>query len=116
MMTRCILATIMGWVLLASVTIAQTSSPGYVPLPDPGYGLYFHDSEGAPNVATRWGYHDGWEDGRHDRDQGQVASAETKPRFLSPVDRGGHPGSPLEAYQRLYRQAYVHGYSHGSRL
>ena len=88
----------------------------YVPLPDPGYGLYYYDTATSPNPATRWGYHDGWEDGRRDRNHGDVSTAEKKGQFTEPPQHNGHPGMTLDQYQRLYRMAYRHGYEHGSRL
>ena len=88
----------------------------YVPLPQPGYGLYYQDSAGAPNVASRWGYNDGWEDGRHDRNHGETAKVEEKERFTMPPDHGVHAGMTRDQYIKVYRQAYMHGYEHGSRL
>lgn len=88
----------------------------YAPLPDPGYGLYYQDSAGAPNVASRWGYNDGWEDGRHDRNHGDTAQIQEKDKYTIPPDHGVHPGMTRDQYIRIYRQAYTHGYEHGSRL
>ncbi len=96
---------------------AQTSDPAnFVPLPDPGYGLYYHDAEGAPNAATRWGYHDGWIEGRHDRNHGEIASAQGKGSYATPPEHGGYAGMTRDQYEKLYRMAYLHGYEHGSRL
>jgi hypothetical protein len=93
------------------------ANPGtFVPLPDPGYGLYYQDSAGAPNVASRWGYNDGWEDGRHDRNHGDTVQVEEKDKYTIPPDHGSHPGVTRDQYIRIYRQAYRQGYEHGSRL
>ena len=96
----------------------STANAGsFVPAPDPGYGLYYQDSAGAPNVASRWGYNDGWEDGRHDRNHGGTAQeVEEKDRYTIPPDHGSHAGVTRDQYIRVYRQAYLHGYEHGSRL
>lgn len=83
---------------------------------DPGYGLYYHDAEAAPNLATRWGYHDGWEDGRHDRNHGDELRPEDKPHYMTPPEHGAHFGVTREQYNQSYRTAYSRGYQHGSRL
>jgi hypothetical protein len=95
---------------------SKANAGTYVPLPQPGYGLYYQDSAGAPNVASRWGYNDGWEDGRHDRNHGETAQVEEKDKFMTPPEHGVHPGMTRDQYIRMYRQAYTRGYEHGSRL
>jgi hypothetical protein len=95
---------------------SRAYSGSYVPLPDPGYGLYYQDSAGAPNLASRWGYNDGWEDGRRDRNHGDTAQVQEKDRYTIPPDHGVHPGITRDQYIRAYRQAYTHGYEHGSRI
>ena len=102
----------------ASPVSAQShgAAPLYVPPPDPGYGLYYHDTAAAPNAATRWGYHDGWEEGRHDRNHGDPGDSKQKAHYLTPPDHGGHPGMTRDQYEKIYRTAYNHGYEHGSRL
>jgi len=87
-----------------------------VPSQDPGYGLYYHDAEAAPNLTARWGYHDGWEDGRRDRNHGDELRPEDKPRYLTPTEHGAHFGMTREQYNQAYRTAYARGYQHGSRL
>ena len=95
---------------------SRAASAPLVPLPDPGYSLYYHDQAGAPNVAARWGYHDGWQDGRHDRNHGDSYKVIDKERYAMPPEHGGHPGMTRDQYERVYRAAYTHGYEHGSRL
>jgi hypothetical protein len=95
---------------------SRSNSGSFVPLPDPGYSLYYQDSAGAPNVASRWGYNDGWEDGRHDRNHGDTLQTQEKDRYITPPEHGGHAGITRDQYMRIYRQAYIHGYQHGSRL
>jgi hypothetical protein len=99
---------------LSGQTLANAGS--YVPLPQPGYGLYYQDSAGAPNVASRWGYNDGWEDGRHDRNHGETVKVQEKDRYTMPPDHGAHTGVTRDQYVKGYRAAYLHGYEHGSRL
>jgi hypothetical protein len=95
---------------------SAASAGSYVPLPQPGYGLFYQDSAGAPNVASRWGYNDGWEDGRHDRNHGETAKVEDKERYTMPPEHGVHAGMTRDQYIKVYQQAYRHGYEHGSRL
>lgn len=103
--------------VLAPLAAAQTTDTGtFVPLPDPGYGLFYHDTEGAPNAATRWGYHEGWLAGRHDRNHGEVANPQEKGAYASPRKHGSYAGMTQSQYEKLYRIAYLQGYQHGSRL
>jgi hypothetical protein len=98
--------------------IAQSGTSGHepLPLPDPGYGLYYHDSQGAPAYAARWGYHDGWTEGRHDRNHGDTFTAQEKDHFQMPPEHGAHEGMTREQYVKQYREAYSRGYQHGSRI
>jgi hypothetical protein len=105
-----------GLVLCVHAVGAQSqSATGTVPS-DPGYGIYYHDAEAAPNLATRWGYHDGWEDGRQDRNHGDVLRPEDKPHYMTPPEHGAHFGVTRQQYNQAYRSAYSRGYEHGSRL
>jgi hypothetical protein len=50
------IAFVFAWAMLVPACAARAQSGGaidYAPLPDPGYGLYYHDAQGAPNAATR---------------------------------------------------------------
>jgi hypothetical protein len=98
--------------------VAQSGSSAHEPLPspDPGYGLYYHDSQAAPAYAARWGYHDGWTEGRHDRNHGDVFTAQEKEHFQMPPEHGAHEGMTREQYVLQYREAYSRGYQHGSRI
>jgi hypothetical protein len=87
---------------------------GDLPMPDPGYSLYYHESLSEPDTAARWGYHDGWTDGRHDRNHGSVEKAADKSQYHTAPDHGTH-GVARETYIRIYREAYTHGYERGSR-
>ena len=113
------MALVCSGAMLAAACAARAQSGAatdYVPPPDPGYGLYYHDAQGAPNAATRWGYHDGWTDGRHDRNHGDALRAQEKNHYLTPPDHGAHSGMMRDQYVKGYRDAYLHGYEHGSRL
>jgi hypothetical protein len=111
------MAFIGAWAMLACPARAQSGTAAdYAPLPDPGYGLYYHDTQGAPNVTVRWGYHDGWTDGRHDRNHGDTHRAQDKEHYLMPPDHGAHPGMTHDQYVKAYRDAYIHGYERGTRL
>lgn len=107
-----------GLLACAAIAIAQSdgATAAMVPPPDPGYGLYFHDTAAAPEFASRWGYHDGWSEGRHDRNHGDTLSPQDKEHFQTPPDHGPHPGMTHEQYAKQYRAAYQHGYEHGSRI
>jgi hypothetical protein len=94
----------------------RTAAAAGLPLPDPGYELYYHDNGPSANAATRWGYHDGWEDGRHDRNRGRIAKASTKDHYASAPNHGLHEGMERDSYKRLYREAYVRGYERSSRM
>jgi hypothetical protein len=100
--------------LMAQSEDTAPSSP--VPPPDPGYSLYYHDSVGNPDFADRWGYHDGWTEGRHDRNHGDTFNPEEKEHFKLPPEHGDHPGITRDQYVKNYRAAYLRGYQHGSRI
>lgn len=114
-------------VIVASLSIACSSSrslaqsedgAGAVGLPmrAPGYELYYHDDQ-APNAfATRWGYYDGWTDGRHDRGLGRPNDANDQDHYKLAPDHGQHPGLSRDKYKNLYRTAYLRGYQQGSKL
>ncbi len=103
---------------MLSAAGAQSNELGTLPVPppDPGYGLYYHDSQSAPAAANRWGYHDGWSEGRRDRNHGDSFTPEEKDHYQDPPEHGGHPGMTREQYVKQYRTAYTHGYKHGSRI
>lgn len=87
-----------------------------VPHPEPGYGLYYHDPDQSPDVAARWGYYDGWSDGRHDRNHGDSFSPEDKEHYQLPPEHTRPEAMTWDSYVREYRQAYARGYKHGSRI
>jgi hypothetical protein len=116
-MIRWAKALICSGVILVAVfvTVVQPeAATESAPAPDPGYNLYYHDEQSAPNWATRWGYHDGWLAGRWDRSHGAATTSREKVEYLTPPDHGGRMAR--DQYQRSYRTAFVHGYEHGRRL
>lgn len=88
----------------------------YIPLPSPGYTLYYHDSDDAPAAADRWGYYDGWQEGRKDRNHGINVDPATKPNYLRPSQSVQHQGQTTEQYNRSYRTAFLRGYKNGYRI
>lgn len=108
----------LGLVLYGYTTVAQTTKDNleYLPPPDPGYHLYFHDDDGPFEKPERWGYHDGWLQGRLDRSEGH----QRNPTTDASEDRRqlhGTSGSLVgEQYRRVYRSAYLRGYEHGYRI
>lgn len=114
---HCISLVAFGFLLPSCPSQTQAAEAPYPPPPDPGYGLYFHDSQLNPNLAARWGYNDGWEDGRRDRNHGEtVDDPTTKSRYTTPPEHSGHPGMTRETFIKQFRAAYLRGYKHGSRL
>jgi hypothetical protein len=104
--------------LLVSAAGAQSanSNAEYLPPPDPGYGLYFHQSDGALEKPQRWGYHDGWMRGRLDRSQGHQQDPKQQTAYTKGLRHGTFGALPEEQYLRVYRSAYLRGYEHGYRL
>jgi hypothetical protein len=97
---------------------AQTIHNGveYLPPPDPGYRLYFHDDDSPLVKPERWGYHDGWLQGRLDRSEGQQHDPKTEADYIK-GQLHGTSGALLESqYLRVYRSAYLRGYEHGYRI
>jgi hypothetical protein len=87
-----------------------------LPLSAPGYQLYYHGDQGSNVFATRWGYYDGWTDGRHDRGLGRTIEPTEQDRYKLAPDHGQHPELSRDKYKNLYRTAYLHGYEQGSKL
>jgi len=110
--------TVAFLIACSTCAVAQSGTSGQEPLPspDPGYSLYYHDSQAAPAFAARWGYHDGWTEGRHDRNHGDTFTVQEKEHFQMPPEHGLHEGMTREQYVRQYREAYSRGYQHGSRI
>jgi hypothetical protein len=86
-----------------------------LPFRAPGYELYYHDDSGPAAFANRWGYFDGWTEGRHDRQLGISIDPKELDRYKLAPDHGMHPGLDRERYKSLYRTAYLRGYERGSK-
>lgn len=91
------------------------SDTGAVALPmrAPGYELYYHNDQPPTAFATRWGYFDGWEDGRHDREFARTIDPADHDRYKLVPDHGQHEGLTRTAYKKLYQTAYLRGYEQG---
>ncbi len=99
----------------AGMAVAQYGPREPLPPPDPGYGLYYHDGEATANRASRWGYHDGWVDGRKDMETGHSFRPTHDDQFKDAPDHGNHSGMSRQQYKDIYRDAYMHGYERGYR-
>jgi len=101
-----------------STAYAQSthSDAEYLPPPDPGYGLYFHGDDGALEKPQRWGYHDGWLQGRRDRSEGRQQDPRKEEAYTKGLHHGAFGDLPEEQYLRVYRSAYLRGYEHGRRI
>lgn len=119
----CVAAVLMGGFCGARAA-SQTETNGaqedmpVVGLPSrvPGYELYYHNDSGPAAFANRWGYFDGWTEGRHDRQVGVSVDPKEHDRYKLAPDHGQHPGLDREKYKSLYRTAYLRGYERGSKL
>ncbi len=101
-----------------SVVGAQSTNTTaeYLPPPDPGYHLYFHGNDGPLEKPERWGYHDGWLQGRLDRAEGHQRDPKEEESYIK-GQLHGTSGAILEGqYLRVYRNAYLRGYEHGYRI
>lgn len=102
--------------VLPARSIAQKDAAiGGLPLRVPGYELYYHNEQSSDAFATRWGYYDGWTDGRHNRELGQKLKATDEDHYKLAPDHGQHPGLTRDRYKSSYRTAYLHGYEQGSK-
>ena len=117
-MRRChrLLFLLIVWAALRNGTAQTGAYREPVPHADPGYGLYFHDTDEAPLVASRWGYHEGWAEGRYDRNHAEVRSPEEKEHYKDPPEHERPEGMTRESFTTEYRRAYIKGYEHGSRI
>lgn len=95
---------------------AQSSAfPVGLPFRAPGYEHYYHTEQLSSAFATRWGYFDGYRDGKHDRELGKTTNPMDHDRFKLVPDHGTHPDIPRAQYKTIYREAYLHGYEYGSK-
>jgi hypothetical protein len=102
---------------VAAIGSGQTVNSVNVPSPSPGYDLFFHDSDAAPDIPSRWGYHDGWLQGRRSRQAGSSdAGLERTPQYVRPPDDGRPVGMDRNEYVHAYRNAFRRGYERGFRL
>jgi hypothetical protein len=94
----------------------QQQKPTFgLPARAPGYELYYSREDGNVAFATRWGYFDGWRDGKHDSELGISKPPVDQDRYKLVPDHGLHPGIPRTEYKTAYRTAYLHGYDHACK-
>jgi hypothetical protein len=86
-----------------------------LPARAPGYELYYRSEDHNLAFATRWGYYDGWRDGKHDSELGISKPPTEQDRYKLVPDHGMHPGIPRPEYKTAYRVAYLHGYDYGAK-
>ena len=95
---------------------SQPETPAYgLPARAPGYELYYRNEDRSVAFATRWGYFDGWRDGKHDSELGLTKLPTDQDRYKLVPDHGLHPGIPRTQYKTAYRTAYLHGFDHASK-
>lgn len=89
----------------------QEETPTFgLPARAPGYELYYRNEDRTLAFATRWGYFDGWRDGKHDSELAISKLPTDQDRYKLVPDHGLHPGIPRTEYKTAYRTAYLHGY------
>lgn len=106
---------LLGFALLAGMA-AHAQMPVGLPARAPGYDRYYHGEQPSTAFATRWGYLDGYQDGKRDRDFGKDPDPENQDRYKTVPDHGLHPDIPRPKYKTLYRAAYLKGYEYGSKF
>ncbi len=93
----------------------QQAPPVGLPARAPGYELYYHNEDQNMAFATRWGYFDGWRDGKHDSQLSPSKPPTEQDRYKLVPDHGLHPDISRTAYKAAYRTAYLHGYDYGAK-
>ena len=93
----------------------QQGPPVGLPARAPGYELYYRNEDQNMAFATRWGYYDGWRDGKHDSQLSLSKPPTEQDRYKLVPDHGLHPDIPRTAYKTAYRTAYLHGYDYGAK-
>ena len=93
----------------------QQGPPMGLPARAPGYELYYRNEDQNMAFATRWGYYDGWRDGKHDSQLSLSKPPTEQDRYKLVPDHGLHPDIPRTAYKAAYRTAYLHGYDYGAK-
>lgn len=94
-----------------------TTSNGMMPPPPPmaapmpGYADFGYQMD---NYAARRGYNEGYDKGVSDHDTGHSFRYKDDNNYRHPMGYHGGPMSKDE-YDRIYREAYVHGYERGYR-
>jgi hypothetical protein len=107
----CIFA--LGWPDL----FAQSAPlPVGLPARAPGYDHYYRSEQASTVFATRWGYFDGYQGGKHDREFGKEPAPTEQDRYKLVPDHGVHPDLPRAKYKTIYQQAYLQGYAYAMQF
>ena len=93
----------------------QSGLPVGLPARAPGYEHYYRDEQPATAFASRWGYHDGYEDGKRNKELGTGTQATEQDRYKLVPDHGLHADIPRAKYKTLYRSAYLNGYQYATK-
>jgi hypothetical protein len=76
--------------------------------PLPGYGDFGYRPD---DYAARNGYHDGYDKGMSDHNTGHSFRPTSDHYYNHPI--GYHGQIPHHEYDRIYREAFLHGYERG---
>jgi len=82
----------------------------------PGYDHFYQSEQASTVFATRWGYFDGYQDGKRDRELGKTVAPTDQDRYKLVPDHGYHPEIPRATYKTIYKAAYLRGYGYGSQF
>jgi hypothetical protein len=112
-----VLLLLVPLLLSVRLIVAQSGAfPVGLPSRAPGYERYYQSEQGSSVFATRWGYFDGYRDGKHDRELGKSPAPTDQDRFKLVPDHGTHPEISRTSYRSIYREAYLHGYEYASKF
>ena len=94
----------------------STAFPVGLPARAPGYEHFYQSEQASTAFATRWGYFDGYQDGKRDRELGKSPAPMDQDRYKLVPDHGYHPNLSRATYKTIYQQAYLRGYGYGSQF
>ncbi len=109
-MKKFLMTSVAAGVLIVSPAFAQQGD--HAPDLPAGYGDYYHDEVASPDLAARFGYRAGYDDGASDKAKGHSFRPTEDPHFKN-VPEIHNTGMNRQQIKDRYRDAYVHGYEHG---
>ena len=109
-MKRFLMTSVAASALIAGPAFAQQWD--HPPDRPAGYSDYYHDADGSPDVAARYGYRAGFDDGVADKGKGHSFRPTEDDNYKKVPDIHNAGMTRKQAKDR-YREAYVHGYEHG---